>query len=39
MRGSMCPRTAKTKYRLLYVGADLGLIAGLKKALPKGDYR
>jgi len=38
MPGSMCPRTAKPKYRLLYVGADLGLIAGLRKALPRVDY-
>ncbi len=38
MPGSMCPRTAKPKCRILYVGADLGLIDGLRKALRKVDY-
>ena len=39
MPASAYARTTEPKYRILYVGADLELIAALKKALPEGDYQ
>ena len=39
MWASFCPRSTESKYRLLYVGDDLKLLAGLRTALPKADYQ
>ncbi|MEK6283376.1 MAG: response regulator [Acidobacteriota bacterium] len=38
MRGSVRLRLTESKFRLLYLGNDLGLISALKKALGKADY-
>lgn len=39
MPAATYPRATKPKYRLLYLGADMGLIEALKKALPEDDYQ
>lgn len=39
MQAPACPRSAESKFRLLYLGADLELVAALRKALTKPDYR
>ena len=39
MLASTRPRSTESKFRLLYLGTDLELIAALRKALTKADYR
>ena len=39
MRGSLRPHSTESKCRILYVGADLELLARLRKALPRTDYQ
>jgi CheY-like chemotaxis protein len=36
---STCPRAPEAKFRLLYLGNDLKLIAALRQTLPEPDYR
>jgi CheY-like chemotaxis protein len=34
-----CPRTTESKFRILYLGADLELIAAVRQVLTSPDYR
>jgi PleD family two-component response regulator len=38
MLASACPRSTKSKYRLLYLGTDVELIAALRQVLTEPDY-
>ena len=39
MQSHACPRTTESKFRILYLGADLKLTAALRKVLTESDYR
>lgn len=36
---SRCPRSTESKFRLLYLGSDLKLLAALRQLLTEPDYR
>jgi response regulator RpfG family c-di-GMP phosphodiesterase len=39
MQAHECPRSAESKFRILYLGTDLKLIAALRQVLTEPDYQ